>query len=38
MFCIIMVKILPKKKSNKIDKSIRQMIEAIKIYEYEFEK
>jgi hypothetical protein len=38
MFCIIMVKVLPKKKSMKMNKSIKQMIEAIKNYEYEFEK
>jgi hypothetical protein len=37
-FCIVMVKIHPKKKSMKIDKSIKQMIESIKSYEYELEK
>ena len=35
MFCIIMVKILPKKKTNRMGKSVKQMIEAIKNYEYE---
>ncbi len=36
-FCIIMVKVLPNKKSEKIGKSIKQTIEAIKNYEYELQ-
>lgn len=36
MFCIIMAKLLPKKKpSGKIDKAIKQIINSIKDYEYE---
>lgn len=36
MFCIIMAKLLPKKKpSGKIDKAIKQIINSIKEYDYE---
>lgn len=37
VFCIIMSKYLPKKKGNKIDKSIQSLIDALKKYEYEIE-
>ena len=38
MFCIIMAKALAKKKSQKIDKKINQLIDVIKNYEYEIEQ
>lgn len=37
LFCIIMARAIPKKKSQKIDRKIEQIIDAIKKYEYEIE-
>jgi hypothetical protein len=36
VFCVVMAKGLAKKKSQKIDKSIQQLIDTLKQYEYEY--
>jgi hypothetical protein len=38
IFCVIMAKLLPKKKPQKINKAIKQFIDALKQYDYELEE